>query len=267
MPWITAGGALVGGLGGATIGGLFGSSAAKRQADALRAAVAESQRQYDATVARLAPWVRFGQEQLNAFSQWLTDPTKQPFSYLDPGYDWRRSEGLKGLYGNAAAAGLLSSGDTLRAALRYGQDLASSEYQKAFDRWLAEGTFRQGLAGMGQSAASNLGYIGQQYTNTLGNLLSQRGAAEAAGQMAIGRSLADALTGGSALGANLLARYLRQPSTSAPAEDTWWIDPQAAGVHWDNPMLLRRLGIPGGPDLLGSPYMMTNAAGAPLEYD
>ena len=55
----------------------------------------------------------------------------------DPGYAFRLSEGMKALDRTAASRGGLLSGATLKGAQRYGSDLASQEYQNAFNRYQA----------------------------------------------------------------------------------------------------------------------------------
>ena len=53
----------------------------------------------------------------------------------DPGYNFRLSEGLKAIDRQAAARGGLISGAGLKAAGRFGGDLASQEYGNAFNRF------------------------------------------------------------------------------------------------------------------------------------
>jgi hypothetical protein len=53
----------------------------------------------------------------------------------DPGYQFRLKEGMQGLERSAAARGGLLSGGTLKGIQRYGQDMASQEYQNAFNRY------------------------------------------------------------------------------------------------------------------------------------
>ena len=76
----------------------------------------------------------------------------------DPGYAFRMSEGMKALERSAAARGGLLSGATLKGTQRYGQDLASQEYQNAFNRYQIEraGTLNpyQALSGTAQSSAN-----------------------------------------------------------------------------------------------------------------
>lgn len=78
----------------------------------------------------------------------------------DPGYAFRQSEGMKALERSAAARGNLLSGSTLKGVQRFGQDLASQEYQNAFNRYQVERAARlnplQSLMGAGQSSANTL---------------------------------------------------------------------------------------------------------------
>jgi hypothetical protein len=99
----------------------------------------------------------------------------------DPGYQFRLSEGMKALESSSAARGNLLSGSTLKGIQRYGQDMASQEYQNAFNRYQAErsGTLNplQSLAGMGQSVAAQVGNTGMNYANQAGE--AYQGAANA----------------------------------------------------------------------------------------
>ena len=92
----------------------------------------------------------------------------------DPGYGFRMSEGMKALEGSAAARGGLLSGNALRGIQRFGQDLASQEFQNAFNRYGIERERRlnplQSLAGVGQTTSQNLGTAGTQFANTMGNI-------------------------------------------------------------------------------------------------
>ena len=52
----------------------------------------------------------------------------------DPGYAFRQAEGMKALERSASARGNLLSGATMKGIQRFGQDLASQEYQNAAPR-------------------------------------------------------------------------------------------------------------------------------------
>jgi hypothetical protein len=150
----------------------MGSSGAKKQIAEQRAAI-EYQKQKDAqTRADLTPYREFGGQQLNNFTGWLNDSSKNPSSYLDPGYQFRRDQGNIGIANNAATAGLLQSGDTLRGLTQYGQGAASQEYNNAFNRYIGEGNFRQSNALMGQNAAVMGGQLANQGAVNVGNITS-----------------------------------------------------------------------------------------------
>lgn len=125
----------------------------------------------------------------------------------DPGYGFRMSEGMKALERSAAARGGLLSGATLKGTQRFGQDLASQEYQNAFNRYYAQRASQlnplQSLMGAGQTSA-----------NTLTSAMGQTGQNVAGAQMAGGQARASGYIGGanaltSALntGAGLYVQY------------------------------------------------------------
>ena len=103
----------------------------------------------------------------------------------DPGYQFRLKEGMQGLERSAASRGGLLSGGTLKGIQRYGQDMASQEYQNAFNRYQAErtGTLNpyQSLAGVGQSTANTLGTMGMNYANQTGETYQNAANARASG--------------------------------------------------------------------------------------
>ena len=84
----------------------------------------------------------------------------------DPGYGFRLREGLKAVDAQAAARGGLISGAALKASQRFGQDMASQEYNNAFNRYQAmrQNTLApyQQLQGVGLTTAG-------QISNVLGN--------------------------------------------------------------------------------------------------
>lgn len=178
-------------------GGFVQASAAKKasaqQAAAIREGIAEQKRQYDLGVARMAPYETFGREQgMNRFADWLK-AGDQPGGgvTIDPGYDWRREQGLKGVEGTAAGSQMLKSGDTLRALENYGQGLASQEYGNAFGRRMQTGGMLQSVMGSGQNAASGQNALGTNFANQTSQAQGQIGGAEARGTM----GAADAYSG------------------------------------------------------------------------
>jgi hypothetical protein len=115
----------------------------------------------------------------------------------DPGYAFRQAEGMKALERSAAARGNLLSGSTLKGVQRFGQDLASQEYQNAFNRYQVERAARlnplQSLMGSGQSAANVMtGAAGQMGQNEASNLYNA-GQARASGYVGSANALNNAL--------------------------------------------------------------------------
>ena len=143
----------------------------------------------------------------------------------DPGYAFRMSEGMKALERSAAARGGLLSGATLRGTQRYGQDLASQEYQNAFNRYQAErtGTLNpyQALSGTAQTSANTLTNAAGTLGQSLGSNIIGAGNAQAAGQI----GSANAIAGGLGQGINFyqnqqyMNRFAPNRSTPAPVTD------------------------------------------------
>ena len=115
----------------------------------------------------------------------------------DPGYQFRLSEGMKALENSASARGNLLSGGTLKGIQRYGQDMASQEYQNAFNRYQAEraGTLNpyQSLAGVGQSTANTLGTMGMNYANQAGEAYQGAANARASGYVGQANAIGNAI--------------------------------------------------------------------------
>ena len=115
----------------------------------------------------------------------------------DPGYAFRQAEGMKALERSAAARGNLLSGSTMKGIQRFGQDLASQEYQNAFNRFQVERSARlnplQSLMGSGQSATNVLtGAAGQMGQNEASNIYNA-GQARASGYVGQANALNTAL--------------------------------------------------------------------------
>jgi hypothetical protein len=120
---------------------------------------------------------------------------------LDPGYGFRLSEGMKALDRTAAARGGMMSGAALKAAGRFGQDMASQEYMNAFNRAQALKSERLGvlgsLYGAGQTAAQQVSNAAGQYG--AGNMMMESGRARASGYIGSANAITNAL-GQAALG-------------------------------------------------------------------
>ena len=239
----------VGGAIGGALGGLFEESSGGGASGAASEANAATQQATDKSLALQremfqAQEARYAQQQaqqepyrqagVNALARMQGSEFAQPSSFTfgpgayqaDPGYAFRLSEGQKALDRQAAARGGLISGGALKAATRYGQEMGSQEYSNAYNRALTgynanvarsdTGYNRlAGLAGVGQTATSQLGAAGQalgaagqSYATGAGQQMYQQGVNQGnaliAGQQArqsaygnVGSAVRKYLTGGS----------------------------------------------------------------------
>jgi len=171
---------------------LLGSSAAKSAGDTQAAAANNAAQlqneQFQQTRQDQMPFLQAGQRALGKL-EGAVDYTPFGMSQFqqDPGYAFRLSEGQKALDNQAAARGGLISGNALRAATAYGQNMGSQEYTNAFNRYQLERAAKlnplQSLAGVGQTTATNLGQAGAANAGAVGNYLTGSAAANAAGQV------------------------------------------------------------------------------------
>jgi hypothetical protein len=196
-------------------GGLMASSAAKKaskaQVQASQDANAAQRRMFEEQKALQEPFRQGGLTAQNEIMQLLGiggDKNAAGYGSLgksfgteqfqqDPGYAFRQSEGMKALERSAAARGNLLSGSTLKGVQRFGQDLASQEYQNAFNRYQVERSAKlnplQSLMGSGQSATNVMtGAAGQMGQNEASNLYNA-GQARASGYVGSANALSNAL--------------------------------------------------------------------------
>ena len=195
MPWMIA--AAV--VGSSLIGSSASKSAAKTQASAADRAAELQQQQFERQVELQEPWRQAGITALNKLTPLATEYTPFGMSQFqqDPGYAFRMQEGMKALERSAAARGGLLSGNMLKGAQRYGQDLASQEYMNAFNRYQAERNARlnplQSLAGVGQTATNQLGQAGQAMASNVGQALGAAAQARASGYIGGANALSQGL--------------------------------------------------------------------------
>jgi hypothetical protein len=202
-------------LGSAVIGGALSarasSKASKAQTQAAQDANAAQERMFEKQTQLQEPFRQGGLTAQNEIMQLLGiggDKAAAGYGSLgksfgadqfqqDPGYAFRQSEGMKALERSAAARGNLMSGSTMKGIQRFGQDLASQEYQNAFNRYQVERSAKlnplQSLMGSGQSATNVMtGAAGQMGQNEASNLYNA-GQARASGYIGQANALNTAL--------------------------------------------------------------------------
>lgn len=171
---------------------LSDNSAADRairdQENATNAANSLQERMYNQTRRDLDPWRTAGTDALGQMqgSDFQRDFTMADFT-ADPGYQFRMSEGQKAIERSAAAKGGRHGGATMKALAGYGQNLASQEYQNAYDRFNADRDRRFGrlstISGSGQNAAAGQGAAAQNYATTVGSNMTNMANARASQAM------------------------------------------------------------------------------------
>lgn len=137
----------------------------------------------------------------------------KPFEYdpeQDPSTQFRFGLGQDALNRSAASKGMPFGGSSAKAAIEYGQNFASQEYQGAWARNQSEkaDTFNRlaALAGVGQQAVAQSGALSQNYANnaanihigtgqSLADLATQAGNARASSIMGSGNAWAGAING------------------------------------------------------------------------
>jgi len=179
-------------------------SAARTQADAADRAMAQERAMYDIGREDLAPYRETGYtalkdiERMKPFltSQFGPDQFAQ---YLDPSMAFRQRLGTQATERLANVGGGAISGNTMRALTDYGQNLASTEYGNAFNRFQTErGNIYNTLAniaGMGQGAVNTGVNAGQGFAAGQTGLITGQAAANAAGTVGAANAYGGALGG------------------------------------------------------------------------
>ena len=135
----------------------------------------------------------------------------------DPGYAFRLAEGNKALERSAAARGMLMSGQMFKGAQRFGQDLASQEYQNAFNRYQTNRSNQlnplQSLMGAGQTSTNVLTGEAGNLGRSLGESALGAGNARASGYIGSANAYTNAIN---QMG-NLGAQYYGMGGMRTPA--------------------------------------------------
>lgn len=207
---VAAGVAAAGAIGGAVISGNASQSAAQTQANASQAASNTQLSMFDQTQTNLQPFIASGTNALSTLNSQLGigangsfNPNAslvKPFTGADyqksPGYAFQMSQGVDAVQNSAAAAGGIHGGNTLKALTQFGQGLANTDYQQAYQNYVGQQQQQYGmlnnLVGSGQNAAAGLGGISAGVGGQVGSNIIGGGNALAAGQV----GQANAITGG-----------------------------------------------------------------------
>ena len=191
---------------------IYGASkAASAQKKAAQQANAAQLAMFNRQVELQEPFRQGGLTAQQQIMQWLGiggDPNAAGYGSLakpfgmedfkaDPGYAFRQAEAQRALERSASARGMLLSGSTLKGIERFSQDLASQEYQNAFNRYQIERGARlnplQSLMGAGQSATNTMTSAAGNYGQAQANNLMAAGQARASGYVGAANAISSAV--------------------------------------------------------------------------
>ena len=197
-------------------------SAAATQAAAADRAMQQEREMYEQSREDLAPYREQGYAALSDIAamkplftaQFGPDQMAQ---YLDPSMEFRRRLGEQTTARMLNVGGGALSGNTLRGLEEFGQNLASTEFGNAFNRFQTErGNIYNTLAniaGMGQQSVNTGVQAGQNLAAQQTGLLTGQAAAQAAGQVGAANAYAGAL--GNIGSSMFLPSLLGQPGRGA----------------------------------------------------
>jgi hypothetical protein len=190
---------------GSIASGLIGASASKKaaetQAAATREAIAQQRAMFDIQNAQQAPYREAGYSALSDIAGMKPYLTRQfgqaDFEAgIDPSYNFRLQQGNIATTNLANQAGGLVGGNALQGLTNYGQNLASTEFGNAFNRFQSQRTgiynTLAGIAGIGQTAQGQVSNLAQNTAGNIGQATIGIGNAYAGGQV----GAANALSGG-----------------------------------------------------------------------
>jgi hypothetical protein len=195
----------------AVVGG--GVVSAKMQSDAARdaaemqvaggdRALAESRRTYEQGREDARPYRETGYTALQDITKRMPLFTsqfgdEQMAQYLDPSMEFRRKLGEQTTARMLNVGGGAISGNTLRGLEDYGQNLASTEYGNAFNRFQNERNniynTLANIAGMGQGAVNTGVQAGTNFGGQQASIITGQAAAQAAGGVGAANAYSGAL--------------------------------------------------------------------------
>jgi hypothetical protein len=220
MTWMNV--AMIGG--GATLAsgymqGQAAKKAAAESAAATRYAADINKQMFDITNENLRPYREQGQTTLKELMTRMPELTRaytaEDFNQgIDPGYQFRLTQGQKALENQYNRGGGLISGNVMQGMQDYTQGQASQEFANAFGRNTTTQTniFNRlkGIADMGLGATGTTAEAATRTGESMGSAAIASGQAQAAGQIGAAKAYGNTLQGM----ANYAALpYFMQPQT------------------------------------------------------
>lgn len=166
---------LAAGVVNAGMGSKANRDASRGQQAAADAALALQREQYDQTREDNRMRMQVGDNALSRLAGMgdFQAPTSAEVM-AEPGYQFGLEQGQANIQNTAAAKGGLYSGNALKALTKFGGDYATGRYNDAYNRSKAASDTQWGrlssLAGIGQTAQTQVNGAGNAYANNAGNI-------------------------------------------------------------------------------------------------
>jgi hypothetical protein len=213
------------------------SKAAGAQSSAASAGMDEQHRQFDEIQKLLAPYVQTGTSALGGQENLLgmkgAEAQQAAIQGLDqsPVMQAMLQQGENAMLQNASATGGLRGGNLQGAMAQFRPQLLAQMIQQQYANL-------GGLSQMGQASAAQQAAFGQQTGANVGNLMQQRGAAQAGGELAQGKflgSIPGIVAGGfGGMGAGGFGGMGGSADVVARLNQTNPINPTAGFTGWTN---------------------------------
>lgn len=239
----------VGSVGGATISAMGArdaastqasayQTAADKQAETTKNALAFQKEMFSKAQENLSPWLESGKQSLNQITTALNNlatgvhdefnPTLDEST--DPGFQARLALGQQAVTRSLAARGVSLGGAGVKAGIKYSQDYASNEYEKVWARAQDKYNRLVQSSTMGENAANTLSseamQSGRDVSNTMmtgteqvNQLLTNQATARASGYVSEANALGAGVAGAgkSFLDAYMMNKYDRTPGSMTKA--------------------------------------------------
>lgn len=154
---------------GAVVGSVFSSSAskkaAKEMAAAIREATAEGKRQYDLTTESFKPYTEIGTNSIDDYMKMLQGGYDMKES---PAAQYELQQGTKAMNRALASRGLSGSGTAVNRITELNQSIAAKDWNNQYNRLLD-------AINIGTSASAKTASAGGNYVAQLSNAASQIG--------------------------------------------------------------------------------------------
>lgn len=191
---------------------------------------------------QLSPWVQTGEtanKQVNALMGFEGEEAAKNALMRDPSYQFRLKQGQQALERSAIGDAGLLTGNTAIELQNYGQDMASQEFNNAFNRLMTLSTQGQGAAGatagyrwnLGEKQAANENALTERTTGARSAYAGQQ--ADIAGSLAKVRSENEGRVQ-DAIGQNALNR------SNTAAQGAWNVSNAQAGGAQQNALVAIR---------------------------